>query len=113
MLKIKLVAFLFCLISTIANAEPFTINRAIVCNKIGEVFKLIPNFGEQPVWQGKNDKDLITILTLNLQTQTWTVIITNGEHACILDTGKEFRFDVPQPRVEKNKLTDILNKYKI
>lgn len=108
MLKLY-VAFLFCLISTIANAEPFKVDRALVCDKVTEVFKVIPNYGEQPVWQGKTNKGLHTLLTLNTQTQTWTLIITDGEFACILDEGKGFKVEKenPQPRVEKNKLTDI------
>ena len=115
MFKIKIVAFLFCLTSTIANAETFQINRAIVCDKIEEVIKLVKKYGEKPIWQGKNNQGLQTVLTLNAQTKTWSLLLTDGELACILDAGPDFTVEksISNPKAEKNNLTDVLNKYKI
>ncbi len=113
MFKVKIVAFLFCLTSTIANAETFQINRAIVCDKIEEVAKLIRKYGEKPVWQGKNNQGLQTVLTLNDQTKTWSLILTDGELACILDAGPNFTIERPTstPKVDKKNLTEVTNKY--
>jgi hypothetical protein len=113
MFKVKIVAFLFCLTSTIANAETFQINRAIVCDKIEEVAKLIKKYGEKPIWQGKNIQGLQTVLTLNGQTKTWSLILTDGEIACILDAGLDFSIEksTSTPKVDKKNLTEVTNKY--
>jgi len=116
MLKIKIVAFLFCLISTIVNAEPFKINRTVICEKVEIVLKTLErDFGEKPVWQGRNNQELNTLLVVNIKTESWSIVITDGEHACVLDSGSSYSNPnakpVPKPQVEKgqepNKLTDI------
>lgn len=84
------VAFLFCLASTIANAEVYKVNRTIPCDKATEVFTLLPKYEESSVWQGKNSNNLITLLTINPKTGTWSLIITDGNQACLLDTGKGY-----------------------
>lgn len=90
MFKIKAVAFLFCLTSTIANAQTFQVTRTMQCSKASEVLKIIPNYGESIVWQGKDSKNLLSVLTLNTTTQTWTLILTDGEFACVMDEGTGF-----------------------
>lgn len=116
MLKIKCVAFLFCLISTIVNAEPFKINRSLICEKADIVLKTLEKeFGEKPVWQGKNSQELNTLLLANTKTESWTIVITDGENACVLDSGSSYSNPnaraMPKPQVEKSteskKLTDI------
>jgi hypothetical protein len=116
MLKVKLVAFLFCLTSTIANAEPFKINRTVLCEKANIVLNsLEKEFREKPVWQGKNNQELNTLLVVNTKTESWTIVITDGEHACVIDSGKSYSNPnarpTPPPQVEKSKepkkLTDI------
>lgn len=103
MLKFKYVAFLFCFISTIANAEPFKVEKSLVCDKLSEVLRLLPNYNEVIEWQGKTDRKLITLLSVNKQTQSWTIITTDGEHACILDQGQGFTVKTtPAPSQEKN-----------
>lgn len=116
MLKVKCVAFLFCLISTIVNAEPFKINRTLICEKADIVLKTLEReFGEKPVWQGKNIQELNTLLVVNTKTESWSIVITDGENACVLDSGKSYSNPnarpTPKPQVEKGKepkkLTDI------
>ena len=103
MSKFKYVAFLFCLISTIANAEPFKVEKSLVCDKLSVVLRLLPNYNEVIEWQGKTDKKLITLLSVNKQTQSWTIITTDGEYACILDQGQSFSVGTnPTTNQEKN-----------
>lgn len=107
MLKVKCVAFLFCLISTIVNAETFKINRTLICEKAEIVLKVLAqDFGEKPVWQGKNSQGLFSLLTANTKTESWSIVITDGENACVLDSGTGYmnpnRPDT-KPQVEKNK----------
>lgn len=89
-MKNSLVTFLFCLASTIANAETFQVTRAIPCDKANKVLSIIPNYGENPVWQGKNTKNLFVLLTLNASTESWSLILTDGEFACLLENGQGF-----------------------
>lgn len=100
----RYVAFLFCLVSTIANAQVFEVIRPLKCDNASEVFKLLPQFGEIPVWQGRNENGLINILTLNPQTQTWSLIVTDGQKACLVDSGTGFMVNqnpTPQYRQEQ------------
>lgn len=108
MLKIKCVAFLFCLISTIVNAEPFEINRKLICETTDIVLKTLEReFGEKPVWQGKNNQELNTFLLANTKTESWSIVISDGKNACVLDGGKGYSNPnaraMPKPQVEKNK----------
>lgn len=110
MFKIKCLAFLFCLISTVAIAKPFKVDRELICDDIGEALKMLPEFNEEIVWQGKNEKGLINILTLNPQTQTWSMLVTDGKTVCLLDFGKGFQVEKrnsPPPKTEKNNLKYI------
>lgn len=90
MLKKLIAAFLFCSISTIANAQTFQSQRTLLCDKASKIFKITLDYGEMPVWQGKNDKGLFTILVVNPNSETWTIIVTDGEFGCVLDVGTGF-----------------------
>lgn len=90
MCKAKYVAFLFCLTSTIANAEPFEINRKLQCDTADNIVKILNDFGEKPVWQGKNTNGLLSLLTINPNTKTWSLVITDGDKACLVDAGEGF-----------------------
>lgn len=113
MFKVKCVAFLFCLISTIANAEPFNVNRAMICDKVSEVFKILVKYNEKVIWQGKNDSELTTMLTLNSTTQTWSLIVSDKEFACLLDSGQGFSVagpsSAPSPKPQSDKKQDSKN----
>ena len=101
------VAFLFCLISTIANAEPFKISRPALCEKANTVLKeLTEKFGEKPVWQGKNNQGLFTLILLNPNSETWSVIITDGEFACVIDSGTRYIGQKPEPKTQGHKSAD-------
>ena len=116
MFTLKNVAFLFCLVSTIANAQPFQVTRPMQCDKVSEIFKIISDFNETPIWQGKNQDGFVSILTLNPNTKTWSIIITDGDKACLADSGEGFIINQnlnPELRQQQNRskenksLTDI------
>lgn len=88
------VAFLFCLTSTIANAQNnsnFTqIPKPVVCGPTELIFKTLINseINEQPVWTGKNEDDRSDYaLFVNPKTNTFTIVQFAKEWACILGTG--------------------------
>lgn len=91
MLTTKYVAFLFCLVSTIANAEPFRINRPAVCEDATVVLKeLMEKFGEQPIWQGKTEQGLLGLILANPDSKTWSYVVTDGQKACLVDSGDAY-----------------------
>lgn len=93
MLKKVGVAFLFCLISTIANAQndtTFSSQKVVLCDNAKKVVSaLMEKWGELPVWTAKDGQDETRYLLLvNPNTQSWTLLQFNSEVACILGLGE-------------------------
>lgn len=88
-MRYTLMAFLFCLTSSIANAEPFPSSKSVICDQMSVVVEtLATKFQEKVVWVGKDIQDGTTyVLTMNLKDQTWTYLQSNGKIACILGVG--------------------------
>jgi hypothetical protein len=88
-------AFLFCWTSTLANAQLFESKTTIQC---GETKYILTNlFGgeveEQPLWVGTNDTSKTsTVVMVNNNTQTWTVVQFDKKIACVLGVGEGFKF---------------------
>jgi len=82
-------AFLFCLASSIANAETFQMRKVMICDKSEIVFeKLAKDFEEFPVWDGKDIQDgSHYVITVNPQTGSWTMIQFMQGIACVLGVG--------------------------
>ena len=88
-------AFLFCLTSTLANAQLFESKPTIQC---GETKYILTNLigeeiQEHPFWVGTNDTSKTsTVVMLNDKTQTWTVVQFDKKVACVLGAGEGFKF---------------------
>lgn len=82
-------AFLFCFISTIANAQILEIDIPVKCAPLKLVVEfLLKEFGEKPSWAGEETKkDAYISLFRNPETGTWTVIKYADGVACIIGTG--------------------------
>lgn len=88
MKTLKYVAFLFCLSSTIANAQPKELQKPVLCDSLQNVITAVSKqFGEKPMWAGK-DKATQYVITLNEQTKSWSFIQFDETMACILGTGE-------------------------
>lgn len=83
-------------VSLSVSAEQTTLKKEVVCNTADAIYDAIGRAGEQPIWVGDLEKTSI-IVTVNIETQEWTVIQTNGEIACVIDIGKKFKFRLPEP----------------
>jgi hypothetical protein len=88
--------FLFCLSSTIANAEDltaFNVNKKVVCADAKSVFKNITEskWKELPVWVGRTEDSSVSIIA-NEETGSWTLIQFNEEYACVIDAGTDSSF---------------------
>jgi len=88
------VAFLFCLNSTIANAQIgpqfVQVPKVVVCGPADIVFKGLTDddIKEQPLWVGKDESSKSDYaLFVNEKTMAFTLIQYTGTTACILGLG--------------------------
>ena len=88
------VAFLFCLISTIANAQAESnfkqIPKPVLCGPVELIFKSLTDsdINEQPIWTGKNeDSKSDYALFVNPKTNSFTLVQFGKECGCILGVG--------------------------
>ncbi len=97
MLKNITVAFLFCLTSTIANAQndsSYSSQKPVLCDNSRKVISaLMEKWGEIPVWTAKDGQDDSRYLLLvNPKTRSWTMLQYTPENACILGLGEASTF---------------------
>jgi hypothetical protein len=82
-------AFLFCLTSSIANAQSFQMSKAIVCDKTESIMTALKdNYNEKPVWVASGEGTRFSLFT-NKETGSWTLLQFTPEYACILGVGKD------------------------
>jgi len=84
-------AFLFCLISSIAHAqEIIDLNKLMKCSDPQKVMNyFVDKHKETPVWVGKTvHNSHITLLT-NPATGSWTMIEYDDRLACVLGAGED------------------------
>lgn len=90
-------AFLFCLTSSIANAQAFQSNKPLICNSTQTIFKaLTETYNEKPVWMAKGENTQFTLF-VNKKEDTWTLVQFTPEVACILGVGKESTMLLGEP----------------
>lgn len=90
------------LISTSVFAEDTSkeVKKTVVCDKAE---KMLPYFAkeyqEELFWVGvsggEGDSTAYTAVLVNKETETWTVVMFNNEIACLLESGKKFKFTIP------------------
>ena len=89
-MRILLMAFLFCLTSSIANAqEVIELNKPVKCGDAQWVMNhFTSEYSEKPVWVGKdaNSNSYVTLL-VNRETRSWTLLQYDGKMACVLSVG--------------------------
>lgn len=88
-MRMSLVAFLFCLISPIANAEYFRLTKPVICGELETLAKQIAeNYQEKIYWIGQHrEAQSNYALLINAKTQSWTILQAQGTVACIIGTG--------------------------
>ena len=90
-MRILLMAFLFCLTSSIANAqEVIELNKSVKCGDAQCVMNHFTNeYGEKTLWVGKdaNSNSYVTLL-VNRETRSWTLLQYDGKMACVLSVGQ-------------------------
>lgn len=88
-MRVKLMAFLFCLISPIANAqEIIDLNKPMKCSKAEQVMNyFVQGFNENPIWVGKTTNGTHITLLVNKEKNTWTMVEYDAVLACVLGAG--------------------------
>lgn len=88
------VAFLFCLTSSIANAQSdkfYESAKPVICDDAKLMVKaLMTQWGEVPIWTAKDAKDESRyLLLINSKKGSWTLLQYTADMACILGVGIE------------------------
>jgi hypothetical protein len=85
----KFVMMLLLAIPTVSLAQTVTLQKSILCGEFkAAVEHLKTQYGEKAIWQGKTNIDTTVIFYLNPETNSWTLIETNGDLACSISVGE-------------------------
>ena len=84
-------AFLFCFISSIANAQSIIdLTKPMKCSDAQVVMNyFVDTHKETPVWVGKSVHNTHITLMMNKETRSWTMIEYDSKLACVLGAGEE------------------------
>ena len=84
-------AFLFCFISSIANAQEIVdLTKPMKCSEVQSVMSYFLNtHNETPMWVGKTVHGTHITLLANKETRSWTMIEYDSRLACVLGAGDE------------------------
>jgi hypothetical protein len=91
-------AFLFCLTSSIANAqEIIDLTKPMKCSDAQLVMNYFVDIHkETPIWVGKSVHNTHITLLMNKETRSWTMIEYDTTIACVLGAGEEKSGSSPQ-----------------
>ena len=85
-----IMAFLFCLTSSIAGAqEIIDLTKPMKCSDAQSVMNYFVDIHkETPVWVGKSVHNTQVTLLMNKETRSWTMIEYDASIACVLGAGE-------------------------
>jgi hypothetical protein len=91
-------AFLFCLISSIAHAqEIIDLQKSLKCSDAQVVMNyFVDTHKETPVWVGKSVHNTHITLLVNKETRSWTMIEYDSRLACVLGAGEDRSSSSPE-----------------
>ena len=83
-------AFLFCLAGSIAHAqEVIDLSKPVKCSNAEFVMNhFLKEYGEMPLWVGKESTGNHITLLVNKDKKTWTLVQYDSNMACVLGTGE-------------------------
>ena len=87
------------LLPALAHAEPVTVEKPVVCDKVKNVIESLSggDIQEKPFWVGTDSKSRY-VMMVNEKTKTWTIVQFNDNIACIIGVGENHKqvFTGPQ-----------------
>ena len=83
-------AFLFCLLSSVANAQGFyQLEKPVTCSTLKNIVETLSgNYGEVPHWNGIGTHSKY-IMFVNPTNYTWTLVEYTDEIACVIGVGQK------------------------
>jgi hypothetical protein len=83
-------AFLFCLTSSIANAqEVIELTKGMKCSKAEFIMNYFATeHKELPIWVGKTAFNTHITLLVNKEKRSWTMVEYDGNIACVIGVGE-------------------------
>jgi hypothetical protein len=83
------IAFLFCLVGSIAHAqEVIELNKPMKCSNAEFLMNYFATeHKELPIWVGKTAFNTHITLLVNKEKRTWTMIEYEARLACVIGTG--------------------------
>jgi len=94
---ISALAFLFCLLGTVANAQVIESTMTVTCGNTPLVLKSFDgkDIDEHPIWVGTAEAtNTRTVVLVNKNTQTWSIVQFDNKIACVLGVGEGYMFKV-------------------
>ena len=90
-MRCTIMAFLFCLISSIAHAQQIIdLQKPLKCSDAQVVMNyFVDTHKETPVWVGKSVHNTHITLLVNKETRSWTMIEYDTRLACVLGAGED------------------------
>jgi hypothetical protein len=90
MKKLLTVALLFCLTSSIANAqEVIELTKGMKCSNAEFLMNyFVTEHKEKPIWVGKTAFNTNITLLVNKEKRSWTMIEYDARIACVIGTGE-------------------------
>ena len=74
---------------TLILSQTLMLQRSMPCGEFAATIDhLKKQYGEKAFWQGKTNINTTVIFFLNPETNSWTLIETNGDLACSLSVGE-------------------------
>ena len=96
----KLVLLCILAVPLAASAEQVRLNKEVVCDDANVVFPALAKFDEQPMFVGTLTASTVVFMA-NVETQSWTIVQTDGNVACVIDIGEGFKFQILTPSPDK------------
>ena len=89
-MRMLALAFLFCLLSSVANAQPSVqLHKPVTCSTLKAVVEQLSGIhGEEPHWNGLGNGSKY-IMFVNPKTQAWTLFEYTDTIACLVGTGEQ------------------------
>ena len=97
----KIVLLCILAVPLAASAEQVRLNKEVVCDDANVVFPALAKFDEQPMFVGTLTASTVVFMA-NVETQSWTIVQTDGNVACVIDIGEGFKFQLPKSNPIKN-----------
>ena len=86
------------LLPALSFAEPVKVDKTVVCDSAKEMISHFETkYAERPLWVGAYAEDKNAAVLVNMETQTWSMIVfrMKDDIACLVESGKGFKFKMP------------------